>query len=345
MSEIKLMQCLGRWKNKMYRFSTNKLGDTPYQIYQDGIDEWSEIKSIPQNPNYEQSLVDNTTCLSLYRRPVSDINKILIIGFPHSGTTVLRAKMGDCENSIELTNETDYVDAVMATNIPHQSIIAKTTNTVGNRAIKEFFKPDGLAPENISLYHDYHIVAIIKNPYEIFGSISRRFGAQYINNFDSQDKEIKMRVNQAGFSREHSAIHSLSTFERFAQFWLKYRDGSEPRYHCIKYEELFDNNFSCLKNLFSKIGLEYEENIFKEKQGHYALQDIPISKAKAIEEFYIKNNAQPPDSDNSVRRTWQINQKFQSMTKPESYKDISSELLERLKNSEIVKELGYLPPE
>ena len=52
MSEIKLMQCLGRWKNKMYRFSTNKLGDTPYQIYQDGIDEWSEIKSIPQNPNY-----------------------------------------------------------------------------------------------------------------------------------------------------------------------------------------------------------------------------------------------------------------------------------------------------
>ena len=39
MSEIKLMQCLGRWKIKMYRFSTNKLGDTPYQIYQDGIDD------------------------------------------------------------------------------------------------------------------------------------------------------------------------------------------------------------------------------------------------------------------------------------------------------------------
>jgi len=118
-----------------------------------------------------------------------------------------------------------------------------------------------------------------------------------------------------------------------------------PDITSIKYEELFDNNFSCLKNLFSKIGLEYKENIFKEKQGHYALQDIPISQAKTIEKFYIENNARPPDSDNSVHRTWQINQKFQPMTKPESYKDISSELLERLKNSEIVKELGYLPPE
>ena len=345
MSEMELKQCLGRWKNKIYRFNINKLGDTPYQMYQDETDDWSEIKSIPQNPHYKQSPVENTTCLSLYKRPISDINKILIIGFPHSGTTVLRAKMGDCENAIELTNETDYVDAVLATNIPDQTIIAKTTNVPRSQVVKEALKDNGVAPENIPLYHDYHIVAIIKNPYEIFGSLSRRFGAQYINNFDSQNKEIKMRVNQAGFSGEHCASHSLSTFENFAKFWLKYRSGSEPRYHCIQYEEIFDNNFSCLKNLFSKIGLTYDENIFQERQGDYCLQDIPISKAKDIEKFYKEHNAKPPDSDNSIHRTWQIYQSFKPMTKPESYKDISQKLLERIKNSEAIKELGYLPPE
>lgn len=320
------MQCVGRWKNKVHRFAINRLGDTPYQVYQDETDEWSEIKLIPQNHYYPQSPVKNTTGFSLYKRPVSDINKILIIGFPHSGTTVLRAKMGDCENSIELTTESDYVDAVMATNIPDQSIIAKTTNIVTNRAIKQFFEPDGLAPEDNTFYHDYHIVSIIKNPYEIFGSISRRFEGEKLNNIDTK-------------------VHGFSTFERFAQFWLKYRDGSEPRYHCIKYEELFDNNFSCLKNLFSKIGLEYKENIFKEKQGHYALQDVSMLQAKNIEESYIKNDKRPLDSDNSVYRAWQVNQKFQPMTKPESYKDIPSELLQRIKDSETVKELGYLPPE
>ena len=51
------------------------LGDTPYRIYQDETDNRSEIKLIPQNPHYKQSPVENTTCLSLYKRPISDINK------------------------------------------------------------------------------------------------------------------------------------------------------------------------------------------------------------------------------------------------------------------------------
>lgn len=344
MSEMEFMQCVSRWKGKMYRFDINKLGDSPCQIYNEKTEEFNKAESIPENPDYEQSLVDNTTCLSLYRRDVLDINKILIIGFPHSGTTILRAKMGDCENAIELTNETDFVDAVLANNIPDQKIIAKTTNIPNNKAIKHALDPEGLSPEDNPLYHDYHVVSIIKNPYEIFGSLSRRLGSQYLNNFDSEDKEMKMRMNQAGFGNEHCRIHSFSTFERFARFWLKYRDDSEPRYHCIKYEDMFDDNFSCLRKLFSKIGLKYNENVFEERQDYYSLQEISASKAKQIEEFYEKHQACPPDSDNSIHRTWQINQKFQSMTRPESHQDMSQELLERIKGSKLVKELGYNAP-
>ena len=52
----------------------------------------------------------------------------------------------------------------------------------------------------------------------------------------------------------------------------------------------------------------------------------------------------PPDSDNSIHRTWQIYQSFKPMTKPESYKDISQELLERINNSKTIKRLGYTLP-
>ena len=218
--------------------------------------------------------------------------------------------MGDCENSIELTNETDFVDAVMSTNIIDQKIIAKTTNIPNTISTKSGFFD--------KLYHDYHIIAIIKNPYEIFGSLSRRFGGQYINSFDSRDREIKMRVHQAGFSGDHCNIHSLSTFETFSKFWLKHRDGSDPRYHCIKYEDMFDSNFSCLKRLFSKIKLNYKDDIFSDRKNYYSLQNIHSSEYKKIEKFYIDNNAEPPDSQNNVFRSWQIHKPFVRMSKPES---------------------------
>ena len=340
---MKFMQCLARWKGKMHRFNVNKLGDTPYQIYSEENDDWSEFKKIPQNPEYKQAIVENSTLMSAHRRDFSKINKILIIGFPHSGTTVLRAKMGDAKNAIELTNETDFVDSVMSTNLIDEKIIAKTTDISKSALIRGEFNDKGIVipPENNRLYHDYHVVAIVKNPYEIFGSLSRRFGSQYVNMFDTKDEELKMRINQAGFGESHCETHSFSTFETFAKFWLKYRDGSEPRYNCIKYEEMFKDNFSCLKNLFSKIGLDYDDKIFEKRQNYYGLQSIPAGESKRIEEFYKKHDAQPPDNDNTVRRSWQIHQEFKAMTKPESYKDISSELLERIKNSDLVKKLGY----
>ena len=40
-----------------------------------------------------------------------------------------------------------------------------------------------------------------------------------------------------------------------------------------------------------------------------------------------------------------MNQPFTKMSNPDAYKDIHPELLERIKNSEVIKELGYLPPE
>ena len=63
-----------------------------------------------------------------------------------------------------------------------------------------------------------------------------------------------------------------------------------------------------------------------------------------MSEFYKHHKAQPPDSDNSVHRSWQIHQQFKPMSNSNSYKDISQELLERINNLKIIKKLGYPSP-
>lgn len=108
---------------------------------------------------------------------------------------------------------------------------------------------------------------------------------------------------------------------------------------------MFEDNFKCLKNLFSKIGLKHEEDVFENRKNYYSFEDISFAESKKICNFFNKNDAQPFDREHEIFRAWQIHQKFEPMTNPESYKDISLELLQRIKNSEIVKQLGYPSPE
>ena len=63
---------------------------------------------------------------------------------------------------------------------------------------------------------------------------------------------------------------------------MKYRDGKEERYNCIKYEEIFDDDFKILKNLFKKIGLKFKNSLFKKRAGYYSLQSVPILESKNI---------------------------------------------------------------
>ena len=70
---------------------------------------------------------------------------------------------------------------------------------------------------------------MIKNPYQIFGSISKRFGGKI-----PEDKTF-----------------SFEYYEKFANLWLKYHRENEEQVTCIKYEDMFKNDFEILKNLLT----------------------------------------------------------------------------------------------
>jgi len=305
-----IQECTIRIGSALYNYTINVKGPSPRRKLLT-CDKWGEYEFIE----------------SKKASGPSDGNKILILGFPHCGTSILRAKMGDCLSAMETTNETDYICRGLALNHPDHKIIIKSTDIETSPLIRGEINEENflIPPHNNKIYHDYHSVLIIKNPYEVFGSLSRRFGASHVCNSDS-------------------IIHGFHTYEKFAKVWLKYRDGNEPRYNCIKYEEMFENDFKCLKNLFSKIGLKYEKNVFENRKNYYSLQRISPTESEDIHKFFKEKNKQPFDHQNEVYRTWQLHQKFKSFSDPDSHKDIEPVLLQRIKDSNIVKELGYSSP-
>lgn len=336
-------ECHVRIGSRMYKYIIGVKGASPRREYiqsPDGQDVYlSDLVELVKSENTHKLLNMESLKWSYKSVDFQNRNKILILGFPHCGTTVLRTKMGDCLNAMEVTREIDFVCKCLSENHPEYKIIVKSADTVTSPITLGEYNDDfdclkidknipSVPPSNNKFYHDYHSILIIKNPYEVFGSISRRA----INNESVADLD-------------ESNEHSFEAYEKYAKVWLKYRESDEERYNCIKYEEMFEDNFKCLKNLFSKIGLKYEEDIFENRKNYYSVEDVSFAESRKICNFFDRHDAQPFDHEHETFRAWQIHQKFEPMTNPESYKDIPSELLQRIKDSEIVKELGYLPPE
>jgi hypothetical protein len=277
---------------------------------------WTDPISVHNEDSIEDSIKYGTVAVENKK----EINKIIILGFPHSGTTILRAKMGDCKNAIEICKEIDYVDAVLAQNHKDYQIIAKSINTNHHPFYSGYFDDKNtklLASEN-KYTHDCHIVLMTKNPYEVFGSISKRLTPEEVSQANPEES------------------HSFESYENFSKLWLEFRDGHDEQVHCIKYEEMFDNNFEALKKTFTKISLEYDDKVFEGDNFNYSLETLDSLKSKKRPD---------PKKEPLEYRLWQMNQPFTKMSNPDAYKDIHPELLERIKNSEVIKELGYLPPE
>jgi hypothetical protein len=93
---------------------------------------------------------------------------------------------------------------------------------------------------------------------------------------------------------------------------------------------MFDNNFQTLKNIFYKIGLQYDDSIFETKTKEYKHNDCEY-----IDDYDKK------DLQDGEYRMWQINQPFKNMNADIILPDDFSELLA---NSSSIKKLGYSDP-
>jgi hypothetical protein len=243
--------------------------------------------------------------------------KILITGFPHTGTSILKSKLGECENVYEWAYEAPIVNLNMI-NVSgdKEFILIKYPQIPVEIRANHLMKVS-----RDSIYQDYNIIFIIRNPWNVFTSIVKS-GYNPIKKIETHlDNEYHVQVTEY-----------LAACEKF----LNARNNKEdyPNIYTIKYEELFLNNFENVFNIMNSIGLKYDGDIFNVRTKDYI--HWQGESYKNIDENlldYKKNKFE--------YRTWQINQPFQNMN---GDVDIPDELSDILENSPIIKELGYTDP-
>jgi hypothetical protein len=220
------------------------------------------------------------------------MNKIIIFGFPHCGTTIIRSIIGHIKNVYEYIYETNSVTDEM---LEKGDIVV----------IKDPFMRDYYFTDK---YKDYIKIFIIRNPYYVFSSLNKRF---------HMDKLPKN--------------HYFSEWERTVERWLEYK--GEPNFYCIKYEDLFANDFLCMRIILDDIGLEYNNDIFNNmdkdnRHGNFQIRWI---------------RGQPPNKNHNSYRAWQINQPFENMNIPNKI-DLTDDQINIITESKMTQAIVYSLP-
>jgi hypothetical protein len=228
--------------------------------------------------------------------------RILVTGFPHCGTSILRAKLGEANNVYEQIEESEF---------PLEEEFLKYLDSN-----KEFYlwkdpivrwdlTRNGFADKVNTHYKNDIIVCILRNPYYVFTSQIKRG----LNPFETQ-------------------FHTYHDYIRTAQIFLEAKEKQIKNVYCIQYENLFENDFAELKKIMGKIGLSFDDSIFYQKSKTYTMNIPPKSIRKK------------PEHGTSEYRVWQMNKKFENFNS-KSKIELPSELIEILKSSEEITKLGY----
>lgn len=234
------------------------------------------------------------------------MKKILITGFPHCGTSILRAKIGEANNLFDQQQESIY-----PTNI----------DTAKNNGFKFYLWKHPLlhtefkAVGGYSLNKTNHnfkntdIISIIRNPYYSLSSFLKR------------KDNIFQTPNRA-----------FGAYIETAKVWLDARDKKYDGVYTIRYEDMFVDNYKALWDISNSIGLEFPMNNFDEKTQTYVMNG---------KQYF---ETEPDGGFNGAEyRIWQMNKEFKNMNDINKI-DLPKSVEKLLDESDIVKELGYTNP-
>ncbi len=177
---------------------------------------------------------------------VNDINfphtkPILICGFPHCGTTILKSIIGHIEDVDEIIRETNYISADKLNNSKCKYVLAKTP----------YFEDEILTKK----YDDYIKIVIIRNPCYVYSSLNKRY------NYNIPDK--------LGLEN-----HYLKVLEKVDYLINEKKENL----YTIFYEDLFNNNFEKLRDILDRVGLKYTDDIFNNSNYDNFIVDKNIPK-------------------------------------------------------------------
>ena len=195
------------------------------------------------------------------------VKKILITGFPHCGTTILRAIYGNSNNILDIKKETKTV----------KKKHIKKAKKLGKEFI--LIKYPRILELDLDKYKNYFIIFIIRNPYYVYSSLNRRFLYKVPSDY------------------------KVENFNQTCKLFMKLKKKEPKRIFCIRYEDLFKDEFKVPKRILNVIGVNYDDSIFKNENkdnignGRIHIKDIDIK---------------PLDDDHNNYRTWQINQPFKN---------------------------------
>ena len=153
------------------------------------------------------------------------MKKIIIFGFSHCGTTILKSIIGHINEVYEVIHETDKFDNYKIVPPSKKYILHKFPQ------YKKQFLTD-------KYYDDYIKIFIIRNPIFVYSSLNKRTGYKLTN------------------------YHSFNKFTDILKDFIYYRDNPIKQLYTIRYEDIFPNNYQELKKILDDIGLKYNDNIF-----------------------------------------------------------------------------------
>lgn len=178
------------------------------------------------------------------------MKKIIIFGYPHSGTSILKSIIGHIDNVYEIVEEAKKIPENLQLEKKYEYVLIKTP----------LYHPNIF---NDSYYDDFIKIFIIRNPLFVFSSINRR----NVNNIET-----------------HTPKYYSFVLTRF----IHYENKPLKNVFTIRYEDLFDSNFQNIKNILNKIGLKYSNTIFdNSKYTNKIKNNVPISNNKPSESNHV----------------------------------------------------------
>lgn len=147
---------------------------------------------------------------------------IIIFGFPHSGTSILKSIIGHHPEIHEIIEETNKGSPCKPCKTTKQHCVLKTPywhSVVNNKSCKNYMQ-----------------VMVLRNPVYTFSSLNKRY-------------KFKIRKDLT----LPNYIKALSIYDSIIP---------DNMHHKFLYKDMFENNHMVIKHIFKSMGLKINQNIF-----------------------------------------------------------------------------------